>query len=386
MEHRGITPGELNIADGVAEGKTKPSKSKYWFFTWEPNAKQKKIPDADLLATTLNQFTGYYAFQLERGELKGKLHFQGCFSLKKGRITRKQLLKQFSNQIDNVNGLTLQPQFSFAGSVDYCTKEETRVEGPWIKGDQVLDYLGNKDFILKPWQEVVYNQMVKSRDPINAKTHIAQRGVIYVEDLEGGAGKTSFIKWMCQNRGRFNVYKIPLGKQDRLVSAVAKLKGYDVDAICIDIPRTIANDIDMNGVFHAIEELKGGHVVDTMYGNYREAFFKNLVILITSNIEFNQMLQYMSLDRWYIYQLEKGDGPEREVKLYVPGKSRRSLTPADVFDEVEHADHSEASMQGIENVQFEGLFDEDRFPTGESSETVIPTGESSETDIPKLDD
>jgi len=376
MEHKEITPWEENIAEGVAEGKEKPRRSKYWFFTWEPNAKQKKIPDADLLAKTLNQFTGYYAFQLERGDLKGKLHFQGCFSLHKGRITRKQLLKQFSGQIDNVYGLTLQPQFSFAGSIDYCTKESTRVEGPWIKGDQVLDYLGNKDFILKPWQEVVYNRMVESRDPINAKTHIAQRGVIYVEDLEGGAGKTSFIKWMCQNRGRFNVYKVPLGKQDRLISAVAKLKDFNVDAVCIDIPRTIADDIDMNGVFHAIEELKGGHIVDTMYGNYREAFFKNLVILITSNIPFNQMIQYMSIDRWYIYQLEKGDGPEREAKLYEPGRVGRSFTPADVFDKVEHDDPDEALMRDIRALHFIDEVDEVRFPTGESSET----------DTPKLDD
>lgn len=81
----------------------------------------------DTLVTRLP--ISYLAFQLERGEEEGRLHFQGYVELSK-QVGKSAVLFAFDNRahIENRKGSAQEAQ-------QYATKEDTRVDGPWIHGN-----------------------------------------------------------------------------------------------------------------------------------------------------------------------------------------------------------------------------------------------------------
>lgn len=73
---------------------------------------------------------GAYAYQMERGEETGKLHFQIFLKLKE-KIRAKQLAREL--QHNNLHGIEVRSAAANDNvCMKYCTKEETRVAGPWI--------------------------------------------------------------------------------------------------------------------------------------------------------------------------------------------------------------------------------------------------------------
>ena len=81
--------------------------TKNWAFTWGTTVSQKKLPNENKLKGFLNRNTEYCTFQLERGSIKNKEHYQGAFTLVGPRISKKQLLERFQEIFNNVSGLTL---------------------------------------------------------------------------------------------------------------------------------------------------------------------------------------------------------------------------------------------------------------------------------------
>lgn len=71
----------------------------------------------------------FYKYQLERGEADLRLHYQGClrFSTAVSMLTVKRILR-----CDHAH---LERAVNWRKTVDYCGKEETRIEGPWQAGE-----------------------------------------------------------------------------------------------------------------------------------------------------------------------------------------------------------------------------------------------------------
>ena len=91
-------------------------KKRAWFFTLNnPTEGEKKIID------TLPCI--YSIYQLERGE-NGTLHYQGVLYYKNPVVWPVRFLKRAH----------FEPCISIKGAVAYCSKEDTRVDGPWEKG------------------------------------------------------------------------------------------------------------------------------------------------------------------------------------------------------------------------------------------------------------
>ena len=67
--------------------------TKYWFFTWEINSVQRKLPSKEKLKSFLDQIADYAQFQEEIGE-SGP------------RISKKKLLDTFKDNFKNIGGLT----------------------------------------------------------------------------------------------------------------------------------------------------------------------------------------------------------------------------------------------------------------------------------------
>lgn len=101
------------------------------FFEHEKNEHLFRHPDK--LLEILKEFNlTAWAFQIERGEKTGRLHYQMFLKLK-NKMRPKQFARTLNSQI---YGIEVLPAFANdVMSKRYCTKEETRVidyGGPWI--------------------------------------------------------------------------------------------------------------------------------------------------------------------------------------------------------------------------------------------------------------
>jgi len=91
------------------------------------------------LSTELN----YAIYQLEKGEQEGTEHLQGVLFFNK-QVKAKHVNKTYFTVPEghanyNVNGSAWLGKVNSAqGSIDYCSKEDTRVDGPWEHGDRSL--------------------------------------------------------------------------------------------------------------------------------------------------------------------------------------------------------------------------------------------------------
>ena len=70
----------------------------------------------------------YLLFQKEQCPTSKREHLQGVFCLVKG-LTFNSVKKLLGNECH------IEPCKSLEGSIKYCKKEESRIEGPWEKGE-----------------------------------------------------------------------------------------------------------------------------------------------------------------------------------------------------------------------------------------------------------
>nr|YP_009364068.1 hypothetical protein [Pediastrum duplex]AQU64416.1 hypothetical protein [Pediastrum duplex] len=76
-----------------------------------------------------------YAFQMEVGELTQKQHFQMFLKVKK-KIRAKQFAIELNHEIF---GIEIQPAIANDRvCIKYCTKDDTRVQGPWVHPSNLL--------------------------------------------------------------------------------------------------------------------------------------------------------------------------------------------------------------------------------------------------------
>ena len=151
-----------------------------------------------------------YCFQLEKTPTTNQLHYQGCLSLLK-KARPKALAARLSGL--GLKGISCRP-VSNNGThsiYDYCKKTKTREDGPWA--DKAI-YLG-QDLItsLRPWQQEIYD--ITQQVPHKRKIYW------YYDDL-GGAGKTSFSKYMFYHYG---ILTLTIGKASDLLNLVFKKQG-----------------------------------------------------------------------------------------------------------------------------------------------------------------
>lgn len=130
------------------------------------------------------------------------------------------------------------------------------------------------------------------------ESFLRNRKVIYVEDIEGGSGKSTFVRWLRIGQKTFSFRALPVSAVDRLASAVnAITKQYALDIVGFDLTQ--------EDLFSAVESIKNGYVVDVMYGKFNEAIFDPPIVIIFSNINFSNIRNYLSYDRWVVCRRTK---------------------------------------------------------------------------------
>lgn len=275
---RGGTNGGPETLKGTPNGagKNKEEQEKeharlYWRFTLGV-----KYMERETLHEILCQECQHFTYQIEMGketkagEEEGFLHYQGYLKLKdkKRKLTVKNL---FCRQIH------IDDCHAPKGARAYCSKEDTRVEGPWEEGyPEPIKTITE----LRPWQQEIDNIVTEEPD---------ERTVHWYWDTQGGTGKTALAKYLCIKRKAMYVN----GKSsDILYAATAdtKTKIYIVN---------IARD-DEHPPYKALETLKDGIWFSGKYESKMVVRNPPHVIVFAN---YEPDICKLSQDRWHIVNI-----------------------------------------------------------------------------------
>ena len=246
----------------------KNNNTKYWFFTWEANAAQRKLPSKEKLKSFLDRVSDYAQFQEELGEKKGNLHYQGCFELSGQRVSKIKLLDTFKDNFKNIGGLTLSKVFSKDAVLAYTRKQETKQSATVYCGKKEMFSTEIQELLTKEWQKDVFDFLknVKYKNDFPDSQRLRKRSIYWVEDTRGGSGKSEFITWLRAGQKDLVCRLLPIDSVDRLVHAVTEISKHEkVDVFMIDDTRTRGEKTSFKNMFEAIERIKNGYVVSTMY-------------------------------------------------------------------------------------------------------------------------
>ena len=93
----------------------------------------------------------------------------------------------------------------------------------------------------------------------------------------------------------------------------------------INLTKTKGDNQSLENMFAAIEDIKDGFIVDTMYGKYIETIFESPLIVVFTNNKLDEHISKLSVDRWsrlhinYDYSIEfrknNGDGTVTPLSL-----------------------------------------------------------------------
>lgn len=243
-----------------ATKKQQVSKVYHFSVRWYiPDEEGKIVPDgdpsADWCQRGIETFKGVIAdhcdkwiFQLERGKDARKLHMQ-CYA----HCAKADRPRHFGGVLGRAGLPGVEVSAASEAGVDalrkYCMKKDTRVQGPW--SDKPI-YQGH-DLIseLLPWQQAV-------ADLVQSKPH--PRRIYWFYDAKGGAGKSSFAKWLYFHH---KVPTLTFGDAKDLLYVVQKFE--NKPAYLFDLSRTKGGKSSMSDIYQALESVKNGYFISTKY-------------------------------------------------------------------------------------------------------------------------
>ncbi len=223
-----------------------------------------------------------WVFQREKSP-EGFIHYQ-CLLQLKLKLRATQLVKSLAVFLE-CEPANIQLSPSDAGFVPYCTKIDTRTDGPWscgIIGVPVKPPKLLAEADMFPWQKDLIS---KAKEAPNDRT------ILWYSDPVGGAGKTQLCKWFVHHMGAF----IFGGKAADMASRIVQMTDAPTIAIC-NIPRTHADFVS----YQTIEAIKDGLVVTGKYEGGQKIFDSPHVIIFAN---FEPCYESLSKDRWKVIKL-----------------------------------------------------------------------------------
>lgn len=266
------------------------NKYKSWVFTIQA-IKGSTLPGEQSIIRAFTLISEKYVFQLEKAT---SLHYQGCCRLRI-RKRKQTLLNEIVTELDIPKAMvTLSPmQGTWEQAKAYCTKNDTSMGQVFTnevvysgKDIEVLDEPSRRF----PWQNKIIDLLFVPGSS-NIKT-ADDRTIIWITDTQGNTGKSKLVKWCCFNNDR--VVKITFGTASQLRSAIISAGQRLI--YFVDIPRTLGTDDSIHSLMSALEDLKNGFVVSSMYGQNESLLLDPPHIVVFSNKMCPQ--QMMSKDRW----------------------------------------------------------------------------------------
>lgn len=258
--------------------------------TWDMTLKAIGTPYTDLI----NLFKAHctkWIFQKEKSNETQYEHYQCRFTLTKK--TRFNGVKGLITETLNTSEFHLNPTSNncIRKNEDYyCTKEDTRIEGPWRNEDtSIPSYYQN--ITLKPWQQQIV-------DEINNYT-LEGRTINLIVNLKGNEGKSFLTNYLA---ARNIIYPVPpLQEYKDLMQFMMSIKTND-RPIFIDIPRGLSHTTTAS-LYSAIETIKSGFLYDIRYKGRYKITNPPAVYVFANHFPHRN---YLSWDRWNVRQLRDG--------------------------------------------------------------------------------
>lgn len=239
--------------------------------------------DTDLLKTKdiLKKYCKKWCFQLEECPTTKKNHYQGRLSLKVKERLASVRNKFIGWSIRITSSANIKNDF-------YVSKEDTRLEGPWMDTDEefYIPLQVRNVTKLHTWQQQIIDSSLVFNDRII--------NVLY--NPIGCVGKSIICSYCAVHKIGRNV---PFFKDFkdimRIIMCAPTAKLY-----LFDIPRAIKKD-KLNEFYAGIECIKNGYAFDDRF-KFKEKYFDSPCIWVFTNVLPDK--DYFSNDRWKFWDIK----------------------------------------------------------------------------------
>lgn len=242
--------------------------------------------DKKLMFQLLKEYGKKFWFQLEQGEQTDYKHFQIFISLK---------TKQRRNELQNLfgRGIHVEPMIAYSALIEYCTKADTRLEGPWTHEDTCIP---DSIKLIEPkgWQ----------LECIKIANEVADDRKIHVfYSKECGMGKTQIAKYLAVKIPKTIV--LGAAKANDLAHAISKIG--DPNLIVFIYPKYIEAE---QFSWPTIEQAKDGMIFSGKYES-KNCLFNSPHIFIFANTCLTQEQmdsnKYCDGQRFVVHNVKKYD-------------------------------------------------------------------------------
>ena len=252
----------------------------------------------------------------EEEEIKYRNNYHICAVINRKKRIRLSTYKRRMNRHDIFRGIEIQlvvPGLE-DNLIDYSTKPESRVMGPWDQDSYPKEiYLGQDLFesnvTLLRWQEDLLKMLLAP-----APT----RKCLYIINPKGGAGKSWLVKYLLINFPKKVCY-VPDGGTQQISTGLIK-NGKNKSIFLYDQSRATKSKEAYQATYSIIENLKSGLITSSMYGSALKGMRDMLIlpevtVCVFSNFE--PRWTYLSEDRWDCWEVKGKDKEEAELVRYV---------------------------------------------------------------------
>lgn len=242
--------------------------------------------EVEMVLKTLKATCSKWAMQEEKGE-NGTPHLQGCLTFFK-KERPMSVFKEFKR-------IHWEVTRNVAASYNYVQKEETRDGQIWTSWAQLEppDIYG--------WQKTVVEMIPEMKS----------RNVYWFYEGEGGAGKSTLVRYLCMTQGALMVDG-NAGDMKSAVNEWNKVKGEGPEYVIVDLPRS-KHHVSYAGW----EAILNGCFLSTKY-EVGMVIVRQPKFIVFSNVyPDNDMRKEMSTDRWQIYWIEKDS--QKVIKKFGEG-------------------------------------------------------------------
>lgn len=241
--------------------------------------------DPEIVKNILDEMCEKYVFQMEKSP-EGYLHLQCVIGLKSKK--RKSALLKFFAETLNISkeNVQIRKVKNKVSAMKYCSKEETRMSGPWLKGVEIEKGLK----LLK--YENMYEWQKKIVDECSEEC-TDDRTINWIWEREGCVGKTQLCKYMAV---RMNAM-IVKGNPDSVGSRIILEKRRPT--ICIlNLPRS--KEGWCISQYETLESVKDGLICSSKYEG-GQVIFDSPHVYVFANWPPDE--SKLSSDRWNVVQL-----------------------------------------------------------------------------------
>lgn len=314
----------VSISTDVTQADTSVRECSFLWFKVVLGVKTKKNDSiihrltAGTVCTVFKGLAKKFVFQQEISP-DGYEHFQ-CLLRLSSRMRKSTVINTLASKLgisrENVSCAKSDSKF-----VDYCTKSETRVDGPWSMGFPGIPEDPPKVLLyeqLYGWQRRVVD--IVRRDVEN------DRHIHWIYDADGNTGKTQLVKYLIWHHNAF----LFNGRSNDIASRIISMPG--APKLCV---MNLARSQEQYVSYQAIEEVKDGLVTSGKYEGGQKMFDSPHVFVFAN---FKPDFNKMSLDRWKLKALTKSRlNGKREVLMAERTEDIRNYihNPVDGFVPIE---------------------------------------------------